>query len=290
MSVASNLRWVAVGVVLLALSACDQPKPNCNTVSFPYAYAAKLMELSRDESDDGACSGFGPQSFYVDPELGYTPYFARDSSGQPDYARASLAVQSAELGALREAADAMGVENQATDGKLYSLGDFTSGVPDSANLCHVPSLSPTHLVLDALPAVPDDPTTDEDDSVPAQPAVDIRLEWSNVDLYTVADAVGTQIQANLVDTRQTDSGATCTINYKVLSLAPSVACRMQDDDGNDLQNDDGTYVTDPGACDPEANPAEMRYSGSGLGDSVRFVCDPMIGFCVLDGDSVPALK
>jgi hypothetical protein len=124
---------------------------------------------------------------------------------------------------------------------------------------------------------------------PGQPAVDIKLEWSNAFVYLTAASFGTQVQADLVDTRVTAAG-TCAISYRTVALAPAVPCAMLDDDGNPVMNDDGTKQLDPTLCDPNANPDKDRFVGSGISPGTLFMCDPATAFCLLSTDTVPALK
>jgi hypothetical protein len=274
--------------LLLGLVACDQDKPNCIATTNPFA--VKLIELSRTESAAGACSMFGPASFNALPEIGLSPYYQPGSDGQPDYDLGSLAVQTAELGALVFTAADFDVLNGASDGALYSLGPFNTEEPDANDLCTVPTLSLTHVVLAEVPAIPDDPATEDDESFPGQPAVDVALDWSNVQVYVTADTFGTQMAGDLVDTRLTPTGDSCSIAYRALGLAPAIPCGATDEEGNPIVNPDGTFGVDPSLCDPEANPAEGRLLGSGISPSARYECDPVTAFCVVQGESFPALR
>jgi hypothetical protein len=289
---ASSLATVSTLGLLVAtcIAGCgDQPKTNCLTSTAPYAM--KLIEKTRTESVTGACADFGPAAFNVDPEVGFTSYYPQDSKGQPDYAKGSLAIQTTEMGNLIATADGYMVKNTAADGTRFSLGAYSVTEPNASNLCHVPTLSATHVVLAEVAAVADDPNTpDVDESFPGQPAVDAKLEWSNVLVYLTAASFGTQVQADLVDTRKTPTGNTCTIKYRTVSMAPAVPCVALDDNGDPLKNPDGTPTLDPTLCDPEANPGLMRYTGSGISPNTKYICDPDSAFCVLDGETVPALK
>ncbi|HWO07948.1 MAG TPA: hypothetical protein VNN80_00670 [Polyangiaceae bacterium] len=278
-------------VASAALGSCvDQPPPLC--VTSTAAFAVKLIEAGdRVESTPGACTGLGPATFNADPEVGISPYYLRAGNGQPDYKRGSIAIQTAELGALVIAAEGRGVTN-TPDGQLYSRGDFASAEPDEQNFCNVPSLSPTRVLLPAIDPVADDPATaDVDESLPGQAAVDATLAWSNVRVYVTADIFGTQMDGELVDTRVTPAGDSCTITYRALGLAPAIPCMALDpESGAPLTNPDGSLQLDPAACNSEADPASGRYFGSGLSPSARFECNAETGFCMIEGDSVPALR
>ena len=290
----SSSRWLWVCSAALAATAfgscVDQPPPLCVTTTA--GFAVKLIESgARVESAPGACADFGPDGFNADPEVGVSPYYARAGDGQPDYERGSIAVQTAELGSLVYGALDRGVANVA-EGQPYSRGDFADSEPDAQNFCNVPSLSTTRVVLPAIdPVVDDASTADIDESSPGQAAVDATLEWSNVRVYVTAEVFGTQMEAQLVDTRRTPAGDTCSISYRALGLAPAVPCMALDPDtGAALTNPDGTLQLDPAACDPEADPAAGRFFGSGLSPSARFECNPTTGFCMIEGDSIPALR
>jgi hypothetical protein len=280
----------AVGLAAAALGSCvDQPPPLCVTTTA--GFAVKLIETVRAESVPGACSTFGPASFNADPEVGVSPYYARQGNGQPDYRRGSIAVQTAELGGLVYAAEGRGVFN-VPEGQLFSRGDFASPEPDAESFCSVPSLSPTRVLLPAPDSAPDDPaTTDVDESLPGQAAVDATLDWSNIRVYVTADIFGTQMDAQLVDTRVTPEGASCAITYRALGIAPAVPCVLADPEtGAPLTNPDGSLQLDPAACNPEADPSAGRYFGSGLSPSARFECNASTGFCMIEGEEIPALR
>jgi hypothetical protein len=263
----------------------DQPKPYC--LVSPYGFAVKLIEKTRA----GACDGFGPDGFNADPEVGLSPYYQPGKNGESDYAKGSLAIQTAEVGTLFFTAKDAGVDSTATDGKVYSLGKFSSETPDDQGFCSVPELSKTHIVLAALPDTPDDPETpDVDESAPGQPAQDITLEWTNLRVYVTAANYGTQFEGDLTDTRVSPAGDTCTISYHALGLSPIVQCNAFDADGNPIINDDGSYQLDLSACDPLADPEHDRPVGSGITVNTDYICDPVTAYCAIAGDTLPAIK
>jgi hypothetical protein len=267
----------AFGLGAASLAHCDQqPKPYCITADLQFA--TKLIQQSQVESQPGACMGLGPASFDVDPRVSFTTYWAQDSNGQPDYSKGSVAVKTTEIGNLLIAAQGAGVQNQAMDGaKEYSEGAFTAAQADNSGFCTVPALSNTHLVL---PAYGTNPVT---------PAVDIELTWSDLQAYVTADIIGTQVQATLVDKRVTPAG-TCTITYKVVALAPAVPCNVTNAEGGIEMNPDGSFVTDPGVCSPQPDPDAGMYLGSGISPVADYVCNSTLGWCTINGDSVPAIK
>ena len=290
MNAARVLRTLATVLVSSILASglancADQPKPYC--LASPYGFAVKLIEKSRA----GSCDGFGPDGFNADPEVGLSPYYQQGKNGESDYTKGSVAIQTAEVGTLFFTAKDAGVDSTATDGKVYSLGNFASDTPDDQGFCSVPKLSKTHIVLAALPDTPDDPATpDVDESATGQPAQDITLEWSNVRVYATAANYGTQFDADLTDTRVSDAGDTCTIKYHALGLSPIVQCNALDADGNPLMNDDGSFKLDITACDPIADPDHDRPIGSGITVNTDYTCDPVTAYCAVAGDKIPAIK
>jgi hypothetical protein len=277
-------------VTAIGLSNCaDQPKPNC--VVSPLPFAVKLIEKQRFESTPGACDSFGLEGFNADPRVSVVPFYPQGENGNSDYLHGSVGAQTAEVGALFYRALDQGIENTALDGSVYSLGKFTDSRPDDAGFCHVQTLSPTHVVLATVAETPDDPATpDEDESVPVQPAADIALVWSNLDIYVVPANYGTQFQADLLDTRASAGGDTCAIDYRALGLAAATSCAVTDADGNPLTNTDGSWLLDATLCDPIPHPENGQLEGSQLTLDADYECDPVTAFCVIRGDSVPALK
>jgi hypothetical protein len=261
------------------VNCADEPKPTC--LVSPAGFAARLVVKSMEESTAGACDTFGPSGFNVDPEVGLAPFYAQDAKGNSDYLKGSLAVQTAEVGTYLGNALGAGLTNTATDPSVYSIGPFASARPDDNDFCTIPTLTKTHVVLGDVPAVPDDPSTpDDDESVPEQLPQDITLEWSNIKVYVTAGNYGTQFAADLIDTRVTPEGETCTYTYHVLGLSPAVPC-------SEHNFDDGTPADD---CSPFADEAHDVPVGSGIAPNVSYQCDADTAFCAIKGDSIPALK
>jgi hypothetical protein len=281
------LTWIMIGGGTAAAAAavsCDQPKPFCIVTPAPFAVRLDV------ESQDGDCDDFGPASFNAAPEVGFAPYYQKDEKGQPDYRRGAVAIRTAEVAGLVTTAEGFEVEN-SSGGKIYSMGDFATDQPDAEGICSVPTLSETRLVLDEVPAVEDDPATeDEDESFAGQAAQDIKLVWSDVKIVVTAALFGTQIEAKVTDTRVGPEGQTCTFTYRALGLSPAHTCYKTDEDGAPIMKDDGTYDIDPAQCDPEANPEEGRFTGSGISPLSNQECDAVTGYCLLVGDTFPAYK
>jgi hypothetical protein len=254
----------------------DEPKPGC--ITSPAPFAVKLIEQSRSADCDAT---FGPADFNANPLVGLEVYYPRDAKGQPDYGKGSVALRTAQLQSLIEEYN---VANMATDGTVLSIGAFTNGQADDSNFCTAPSTTTTHVVLPAIPEVPDDLSTpDVDESMPALDPVDITLTWSNVQVYVTAAIDGTQFQATMTDTRPTAAGGSCTVTYLALGLSAAVQCAIFDDNGDPAG-------TDPTLCSPFPDPGKMRFTNNGISPLAKQSCDTATGWCLLDGNSVPAVQ
>jgi hypothetical protein len=272
------------GLTIAVASGCDQPKPNCLTSLNPFVVKLYPDPLNPPQ---GACTGISTASFYADPHVGFAPFYERDDKGQPDYDKGSVGIRTAELANLVANVESRGLD-LPPETVLHSVGKFSTEEPDANNLCTAPELSPTRVVLPALPAMDDDPATEEDESSPPQDAVDMTRTWSNVSVYVTPDSFGTQTVGDMQDVWRTPGG-TCVVNYKAYGLSPAVSCQVTDEEGTPVREGE-VFKVDPTLCDPEANPALNRFSGSGIGPSTNFECDPVIGYCVLAGTTFPALK
>jgi hypothetical protein len=283
-----SLARLALLGAAVAIGCADQPDPHCIATTLPFAL--KLVRSDVVESTPGACDAFR-DTFVVEPRIGLWPYYQSDTEGQPDYDLGALAIQTADLGSLVYTAQGFGLDNTASDGQLYSYGSFASPEPDGQNFCSVPELSPTRVVLPEVAPVSDDPATpDTDESFPGQGPVDSTITWSNVRVYVTAATFGTQMDADFTDTRIAPTGESCAISYRALGLAPAVRCAATDADGNEIVNADGTYQVDEDICNPEPDLAAGRPTGSGIAPNVRYECDPVTAYCLIEGDSVPALR
>jgi len=288
---ARTLRKAASAALLAVLGAtlaqcADQPRPHCITTPAPFA--VRLIEQPGGRSA-GCDATFGPDSFNAEPVVGLTAYFAKDGKGQPNYDQGTVAIKTAEVGNLtgqyetQHAAlgDSVPPGTTATDGKVFSIGAFTAAESDDSDLCYVPTMTgQTHLVLAPVPAVPDDPTTTEDESAPPLPAVDIKLDWSNVRILVTAAMYGTEFEATVVDTRPTPAGGTCAITYRAVGISNAVSCAGET-----------AGTVNPDLCNPIPNPAEMRFTNNGISPLAKQSCDPDIGWCLIPADApFPALN
>ena len=95
-------------------------------------------------------------------------------------------------------------------------------------------------------------------------ATNISYKFSNMQVYSAANAPGTQIRGDLEYTRDG-----CTAKFKVRGIWPATPC-------------------DPTA-DPAKDPASTCGEGSGINPDFKVVCDATLKLCVPDGP-IPAIK
>ncbi|WP_437594532.1 hypothetical protein [Sorangium sp. So ce1000] len=103
-----------------------------------------------------------------------------------------------------------------------------------------------------------------------------KLEWRNVHVYVTAANLGNQFEGEV-----TYSEESCSATYKVVGLWPTVDCQIYtpnpDPDGDPIP----TGKFDESKChDPLA----------GISPDLRVKCDTTAGLCVLDSETIPALK
>lgn len=231
-------------------SGCNQPVPNCTSAHGPYAAQYTLV----DGDPNSACGQLRGDV------LGMQTYFqAGGPNGTPNYRDAKVAIKPQSLGLLIEHAATYGTV--AIDDVFHdasAIGEFSAGFPNEDTFCHVPEFADARVALPEVPAIPDDPTTpDVDESLPAQPALDVSYEWSNARFVVSADAQGTQFEADLTYTQDA-----CTAVYHVVAVYPAVGCATDNE------------------CNNEKN---------GINPDFAVRCDAEIGLCVLDGE-LPAYK
>jgi hypothetical protein len=229
-------------------ASCDQPRIDCTTGHNGFAATYVLKPGSKEGT--GTCDTLKGEIIGLEK---YNPS-KRDDETEQDLTKATLAIQSNKLGQLARDAKEAGA---TVTGSVLSIGDFTSIEPDDQDVCHVPTLSEAEQDVPELS--------------PTRPAVDIKYKWSNVRIYTTEAYPGTEIVADLT---YTEDG--CSASYSVTGLWPAVSCRVNDVDGNPIG-------VDPGLCDPKADPAAGRPTGSGINPDFKdnVICDPDLRLCVL---------
>jgi hypothetical protein len=226
---------LAPGILLagLGLGGCaEQPEVQCfAALSFwsPFAVRYELV------SGTGECAqlkaeGVGVQTYVTNP------------TKQKHGGLNSLALKSTQTGLWMLNAESNRADPADPDSEYepivdddhapYALGKFSSKHPKN-DICEVPELAPAQLVLPEIPEhlVGDDELwhqfTDEDsdpDLIPAQPALDVKYEWSNVKVWVTPGDVGTQWGADL---KYTLNG--CTATYKAVAVNAYVECESDAD-------------------------------------------------------------
>jgi len=234
---------LATSSLLLGLcavaSGCQQPIPNCGS-AHGYFAAEFTLEGGDPASPCGALPG---------DVLGLNTYY-EDKGMRPNLEAGSVAVRSTYLDTLVFRLTDYGEPDFSRDPGVQSLGDFARPKPDGEDFCEVPELSRTELSLPEAPAIEDDPETpDADESVPAQPATTVAMEWSNVRILVTADAQGTQMTADL---HFEQDG--CEADYSVVGVYPAVPCAADD---------------------------ECTADGNGINPDFAVECNEAFGYCVL---------
>ncbi|HRI67973.1 MAG TPA: hypothetical protein PK156_27235 [Polyangium sp.] len=237
--------FAAPAVLITLATSCDQPKPSCTVGVGGFAAKYNL------KAGQTACPDIQGQDLRGEilGLMAYNPLKEGEKYVQ-DYNKATLAIRSNQLGTI--ATDPM-LKDDANN--PTSLGAFQVIEPDENDVCYVPTLSP------ALQDVPANGTN---------PATQIKYEWSDVKVYVTTAYPGTQMVGALKYTN-----GSCTATYDVMALWPAVSCAGEDADGN--------AIAVPALCDPVADPASGRATGSGINPDLeaRVACDPDILLCVL---------
>jgi hypothetical protein len=244
------MNWQGIrlgGLSLLALFAlsCDQPPADCTTGHGGFATTYTLVS----KQGTGACDRLTGDIIGLEK---YNPSQASDPKKQ-DLTKAKLRIRPEDLSELAASTEEDLIEVQALD----SVGDFVAATPNEQNLCVVPSMTPASVSVSLGPGLP---------------ATDRTYSWTNVRVYVTTAYPGTQMAADLVY-----SEGDCSATYKVLGLWPAVGCGV-DADENGVEED-----IDPTLCDPFADPAAGRPTGSGINPDFkdRVECHPDLHLCVL---------
>jgi hypothetical protein len=231
------------GLSLFALFALSCDQPPADCTTGHGGFAATYTFVSKQGM--GACDKLDGEVIGLEK---YNPSQTSDPKKQ-DLTRAKLRIRSTKLTEQVTTAEADGsiVEVEALD----SLGDFESATPNEDNVCLVPSMTPASISVALGPGLP---------------AAARTYTWSNVKIYVTTAYPGTQMTADLVY-----SEGDCSATYRVVGLWPAVDC------------DNGKGMPAPELCDPQADPANERPTGSGINPDFepRVECHPKLRLCVL---------
>ncbi len=258
-SVKLQLAVVGFGVVV---AACAQPPVEC-TVGRSVPYAAKY-KLTAGE-------GNGPCAELKGDTIGMAAYNPATSQKRPNLAVAGTFAMSTSLMQVpTTTATSFGVVDEAPDHDPYSLATWKAVFPDDKGLCF-----PKGAIAGAVQDLPEVPASPADEFA-GQAATSIHEEWTDVQFYVTATALGTQMSGHYKVTQDS-----CTAEYDVLAVYVAASC------------DDGTGQPNADLCSPEPIPSKGVIFGSGISPDFPTVCDADLLLCVLDavpGTKVPVLK
>jgi hypothetical protein len=260
-------------------TSCEQPPVLCTCGRGDFAAQYTLV------SGTGECSNLKSEI------LGMNAYsFEKDgpnTGSMADWNRGAVAIGSERIGWLIDRAAESMVSDLDPAHKLYTGGDFPK--EPASDFCAVPTMkmADAEINMPMIPAVPDDPTQDGDQSKPAVEATHYVYKWSNLEYLVRPDAIGTQLRGDLEYTKND-----CTAKYKMKAVYPARNCEKVDDSGAPMG------VPDPERCSPVAQPEKKIFEGSGISPDFPVECiefDPAGAsttkrfFCMITKD-VPAFK
>jgi hypothetical protein len=286
------LSLAALGSLIVAGGNCaDQRPPECTSPAaghFTVALTATSTPPAGCQVDTGIV--VATRSYYI-----------LDAEGNVDYDQPfNVAIQTLEMGEAYahiegEEARIQGgaaAESLIATNKLYAYGQFTTPQPDGNDQCYIPTLAPAVLEAPTLVAVPDDPETEEDDSVAEEPAFRLSAEWSDV-IFLVSTAYpGVQFAGTLTLTRpHPETGEACSITYSAVAVSAvnTFDCSTPDQDDPETPdvNENPPYYREEGynqqLCAPDANPDAGIPVGAGINPDFPIKCDPVTKLCLLDG-------
>lgn len=233
-------------------TSCAQPLPSCASALGYFAAEYELVE----GDPSSACGSL------LGDELGMQTYYQEGGpNGTPNYADAHVAIRPLAIGAMVEYAEIRGAIDPAEIDEVFhaanAIGEFDGGYPNDDEICSIDAFDPSSVSLPAIEEQLDDPATaEEDESMPAQPAIAVTYAWSNVRFIVSANIQGTQFEADL---DYTQDG--CNAKYHVRGVYPVVYCETDD---------------------------ECRDDANGMNPDFASHCNTDLGLCVLDGD-IPSL-
>jgi hypothetical protein len=225
-------------LALVGLGSCDatQPKPQCKTQ--PSDFAAKYTLVGTPE---GMCEGKTPGG-----EILHMQAYAPDR----------LKANDTPTSAIEPASIAEAIDEHMGTGQEYSVGKFSSVLPDANNICKVPKY--------------DQETKIEGD-------VNLTYEWSNLQVLVTAESNGIYFGADLVRTEDD-----CTAHYKVSAVYPVLHCGTEEGEHGPAtagEPDNGICTTGHGE-DLDTN----------LSPDLEYECEAHTLTCVPKNDFPAALK
>jgi len=275
-----NTRPIARTALLAFTSAlsfgglgCEQPLPRCDV--------AQSLETggnfaARYTLKEGSATGTGDCDQLVGETLYFGSFYKRNGDDTPNYRKVSVGIQpESTLGPLENAQGAMVTPNPAD--KPYAYGGFEDSEPNNDGFCEVRELSPARVRLPDAPAW--EMPNPEDEMAPPimnaeQPAIDLKYEFSNVQVYMTVGSPGRQLTAELTYSRRVPAeDIDCTAKYTISALFPATYCGL-DEMGAPV----GTKKENDQAC--QDNPIFAD-------DAVE--CDQDLHLCVLT-KAVPSFR
>lgn len=292
---------LAAAAALTAGCATKQPEPACVTGHGDYAvkYIVKSVE------GPGDCSEFVPAGQVSGEALGIQRYPSwTEKSGTSHLA--TMAIRSAGAGidansylyTLPETAfddpffdawfDAAAPELDFSIDKTVAVGEFPeSDTPDADNICAVAAplvLTVSHpdkqypvydqntwTNTETDPEEEPNFVLDEPAVLATRPAVTATYRFENTKFYVSARSPGVTFTSDLTYS-ETTAGGTCTAQIAAVGLYPAIGCSTDAD------------------CDPCADVAAGRTTGSGINPDLATTCDTNLGMCVLAGNELPGFK
>lgn len=282
------LSLATLGSLIVAGGNCaDQREPECTSPAAGH-FTAKL------EAQTSPAPGCPVDKAIV---LAARSFYVLDAEGKVDYDQPfKVALQTLDMGtAYRhvETSPARITDGRkpaeiiAGDDKLYAFGQFTAAVPDGNDQCYIPSFAPAVFNSPVLAAVPDDDTTpDEDESIPEEPAFQLRAEWSNVTFLVSTAYPGVQFTGTLTLVQpHPDTGEACSMTYTAVAVSAvnTYDCSTPDPSEEDAPPYSRVEGYNQALCGANADFDQGIAFGAGINPDFPIVCDPETKLCLLDG-------
>jgi hypothetical protein len=269
---------LGVLMVMIPLTACDQPDPRCNVAHGAFAAKYTLVE------GEGACAQLSGE------QLDVQSYYAQRSATdkRPDFDAVSIAIQPMTITAAIGNAAGAGIEPDADD-TAYAMGRINTATPAEDGFCRAATLSAARVRLPVVPEYEVDMCT----TAPEAPAVDVTYEFSRVRIYYTPASIGTQFEADLTYTQ-----GDCVAKYRVSAVYPLVACAATPavDAGAQEQapEEDAGPAADSGCPEPAApgpDPVadDTLCEETMINPDFELSCEPTTMMCVL-AKPAPSLK